>query len=659
MPESTVIPTARTKWARFAPPLLIAAIVLVYWLGLGGGYAFDDFPNIVDNKALHVASSHWRDWNAAIFSSPATDLQRPLAMLSFAANYAATGLDPWGMKFTNLLIHCLNALLVFGLVRQLLISIGEREPMSLVRRDFVALFIAAAWALNPINLMGVLFIVQRMESLCHVFVFAGLWIYLVGRQRQLRGAPRGMALVLAGLLAGTTLGVLAKESAVLLPVYALTIEVVLLRFKTTQQRTSKALLWTYAFVLFLPAVLGSLWLLPKILVPEAWAVRDFTLADRLMTETRVVLDYARWTYLPQLGELSLYHDDYVPSRGFWQPPSTVFCVLGIAMLAPAGWLLRRRRILSSLGIFWFLGAQLLTATLIPLELVFEHRNYFASLGLMLTLADALLLAPTSHWRKAACFGAVCLLAMYAFTTHLRAREWSDPVRFAISEAAKHPHSPRATYDEARTFIMLSDYRADSPFTAKALAALERARAAPHGSILAEQATLIFAARTGRPLQHEWWEAMWKKLDTRSPGPQDTSSLGSLNDCELHGECHFPREDMIQTFVRALRHGPNAEVLTIYGDYALNTLHDAELALRLWREAAQTSPGEASYHASLAKLYMASGAYAEAREEIERIRRLRRLGNNETLARELDDRLNQTISTKAPRRLDTEPAKDAQ
>src|SRR3569623_2674655 len=200
MPDSDSTP-AGGPW-RFAPIVLLAAIVLVYWVGLGGGYAFDDYPNIVDNKALHVASSQWSDWSAAIFSSPATDLQRPLAMLSFAINYAATGLDPWWMKIPNLLLHCLNTLLVFGLVRQLVALAGDRGKQPHRRRDLVALLVAAAWALTPITLMGVLFIVQRMESLCHVFVFAGLWAYLAGSRRQHRAAPRGMPLVLAGLVGG-------------------------------------------------------------------------------------------------------------------------------------------------------------------------------------------------------------------------------------------------------------------------------------------------------------------------------------------------------------------------------------------------------------------------------------------------------------------------
>ena len=49
----------------------------------------------------------------------------------------------------------------------------------------LALIVSAAWMLLPINLMAVLYVVQRMESLCQVFVLAGLWAYLHGRRMML------------------------------------------------------------------------------------------------------------------------------------------------------------------------------------------------------------------------------------------------------------------------------------------------------------------------------------------------------------------------------------------------------------------------------------------------------------------------------------------
>ena len=160
-----------TLLARWGLPLLLALVTLVYWPGLGGGFDFDDFPNIVNNTALHVRfGDPCRAWLAAAFSSPASDLQRPLAMLTFALNHALTGLDPYWMKATNLAIHLLNTLLVWIVARVLLATFG----VDATRRGILALWLAAFWSLASVNLLGVLFVVQRMESLCHTFVLAGL-----------------------------------------------------------------------------------------------------------------------------------------------------------------------------------------------------------------------------------------------------------------------------------------------------------------------------------------------------------------------------------------------------------------------------------------------------------------------------------------------------
>src|SRR6185437_15558241 len=99
----------------------------------------------------------------------------------------------------------------------------------------LALIVSAAWMLLPINLMAVLYVVQRMESLCQIFVLAGLWAYLHGRWMMLtatdtRRDRRGFALAFSGIVFGTLLGLTAKETAVLLPMFAFLAEWILLRF---------------------------------------------------------------------------------------------------------------------------------------------------------------------------------------------------------------------------------------------------------------------------------------------------------------------------------------------------------------------------------------------------------------------------------------------
>ncbi|WP_159017299.1 hypothetical protein [Cognatiluteimonas profundi] len=614
---------------------VLVLVALAYWSGLHGGFVFDDFPNIVDNPTLHVTlQSTASQWLAAMFSSPASDLQRPLAMLSFAINHALTGLDPFWMKLTNLGIHLVNTCLVYGLVRRLLQAFDSQQPQHL-RREWIALWIAAAWALNPINLMAVLFVVQRMESLCHMFVFAGLWLYLDGRSRLLANG-RGWPRMLGGLIGGTALGALAKESAVLLPLYALALEWALSGFSGPRHLGHRRVASVFGVLLALPAVTGLAWLLPKVLAQNAYSSRDFSLAERLLTESRVVVDYLHWTLLPNLGRLSLYHDDYPISRGLLDPPSTLAAIALIALLIGALSWLRSRRPLAALGLAWFLSAQLLTATIIPLELVYEHRNYFASLGLCLVMADILLCLPRRDLaRKVGKLAAAGLLLLYAGETSLRAREWSDPVRFSMTEAAKHPQSPRAAYDLGRNLVILTRYRPDSPFVAPAFAALDRATRVPNANTLPETALIFLAARLGAPQRPEWWQGLQRKLRSQPIGPQQTSSLASLVDCVLKDGCRLAQRDMIDTFLAALERGPNAEVLNIYGNYALNVLHDPGLALRLWQGAVEQAPNVVQYRETLARLLIAEGQLDAARAQIAQVRQLGRMGQNEAVARELD------------------------
>jgi hypothetical protein len=630
----------RRTWPAATLALLVG---LLYWPGRGGGFVFDDFPNLVDNAALRVTSLNWTQWSAALLSSDAGLLMRPLAMATFALNHWFTGLDPVPMKLTNIAIHAANAVLVLTLAR-LLLRLASPADVS-PRLEWASRFLAAAWALHPLQLMAVLFVVQRMESLAHGFVFAGLWAYLRGREQMLAGQG-GWPLLLAGLLGGTALGALSKESALLLPLYAFLAETCLPRLRDNGDRRIRAL---FALALFLPATLAAAWLWLRFGNAAAYATREFTLVERLLTEGRVVMDYLRWSMLPSLQDFALYHDDYVVSRGWWSPPSTAFAMAGLALLALSAAWLRNRRPVAALGIAWFLAAHAMTATFIPLELVFEHRNYFALLGVMLVLADVLLLAPAASGpaRRIGALLAVLFVAWIAGTTALRAREWSDPLRFTGSEATKHPASPRATYAHGLLLTQMTGFRADSPLLPEARAALERARAVNGSGILPQSALLILAARTGGPGEDAWWIEMEQRLKRRPVGAEDIGAIWALTRCARDGSCLFSRDRMLATFRAALRHGPHPEVLNAYGDYAINVLRDARMASRIWQQAVELRPAEPQYRANLAKLLIATRDFEGARRQIDVLRRSGRFGQNHLLAQDLTQRLDQADGRARP------------
>lgn len=603
-------------WRHWAAVLVcLAATATAYWPGLSGGYLFDDVPNIVDNTDVHVTTLDPQSWRAAALSSPSPELRRPLAMLSFAANYYYTRLDPFPMKGVNLLIHLLNGLLLWRVLLKLLLIWRGQQQLQLTdesRLRLVALGVTAAWLLAPINLSAVLYIAQRMESMAQLFVLGGFWLYLHGREHMLRGAiGSGVALCAAGLAGGSAIGLLSKESSVLLPVYTLLAEWALLRFASPTRSGWRALWITYGLLLLLPAALGLAWLLPRTIFGNAYSGRPFNLEQRLLTETRVLVDYIRWTLLPYPGGLSFYHDDIPLSQGWLNPWTTLASTALLAAGIAAAALLRRCLPLFALGIGWYFAAHLLTATVIPLELVFEHRNYFASAGLLLAGASLLLaLPPGQGWLRKAL--PVLGLALFAVVTRIRSEEWSHPIKFAYAEAVRHPGSARANIELGQTLAAASHYRADSKLIDPAMTAFERAAALPDSSIGPLSGLIIVASHMHRRIDPEWWTRMAEKLQAQPPSAESVTALEALSDCQRKQECPPQTEELLNAYLAALDHPPpSGRLLASYGTFAANMLGDYPTAERALADALNLLPTVNGIRFNLVKVMLLQNQFALA------------------------------------------------
>jgi tetratricopeptide (TPR) repeat protein len=250
-----------------------------------------------------------------------------------------------------------------------------------------------------------------------------------------------------------------------------------------------------------------------------------------------------------------------------------------------------------------------------------------------------MLLPLPRQRPLAMLIAAALVLFFAGTTRLRATEWSNPLVFAETEAAKHPDSPRATYDLARSLIIAGRYDRSSPFTLRAQPAVERALRAPGSDALPYQAALMLAARTGAPFQRAWWQGLQAKLRAHPGKPENQLALIALSDCALGKLCAFPPDDMIETFQAALEPGDQPVILGAFGSYALGVMGDPEFALRLWRESTRIDPNNSRIQKDATRLEIAQGHYAQAAERIESLRRRGRFGQNRDLADSLLVELN--------------------
>lgn len=634
------------QWPRPSTLWLLGALLLciaVYFPGLHGTWIFDDYANIVDNTDVQPATLDAETLARAALSSPASQLKRPLASLSFVANYHAGGLAPFGWKAVNLFIHLLNGWLVWLLARRLLAATEATADEESTRRT--AALIAAAWLLLPINLTAVLYVVQRMESLANLFVLGGLLIYTLGRQQQLQGHERrGLLYCLAALTLFPLLGVLAKESAAPLPLFAFLVELIVFRFRRVGAQRDRRLIALFALLLVPALIAASAWLLPWVLRPATWAARDFTLATRLLSEARILLDYIVWTLLPTPRALSFYHDNFRVSAGLFSPWTTFASLCAIAGLLLLALWLRRRAPLAALGIALYFAGHLLTGTVLPLELIYEHRNYFPSFGLLLAVIPPLAAAPQQlPYRSTRWIGLGLLAIWWTVLTAMTAQAWRDPLRQAREFDARAPDSARAKFELGRQLLLHANYAPGHPLTREAYAVLQQAAALPGASVLPEQSLIVTSAVNHEPIDDAWWQSMEAKLRAFPPDVQDIAALGTLERCVRGGACVLPFERLKAVFDAALAHPTHSgDLLMIHADYAWNISQEWDLAERSAAAAVAGAPGEPSYRVTLIRIQISYGRREQALAGIAELARLNVRGSLDRELAELRTLLDQHV-----------------
>jgi tetratricopeptide (TPR) repeat protein len=440
----------------------LLAAVLVYLPGIDGPFLFDDRPNITRNPMVKMDALGLTSLADAFFSGSHASARRGLARVSFALNhYAAGGFDARAFKLTNVAIHLLNGVLVFFLAAALLRSpalcarAGSGGDAEVPRewRSVIALLAAAIWLLHPIQLTSVLYVVQRMTSLAALCVFAGLLLYVLGRLRVLHARRGGFTMMALGLVGGVGLGVLCKENAVLLPVLAFVVELVLFGWPPPDSPQRASLLRFHALFILVPfmlALIAMVYLWPRWLEDYA-SVRDFTMTERLLTQSRVMWLYLGLFFAPLLHRFSLFHDDLALSTGLFEPASTALAICALALVIVYALHCARRGHVWAFAALFFLAGHAMESSFIALEMVHEHRNYVPAFALSVALAWYLVrgVRALARPRLFASITAVAIFAALGMVTATRASIWSDESVLARHIVAHHPGSYRAQSQLAR------------------------------------------------------------------------------------------------------------------------------------------------------------------------------------------------------------------
>jgi tetratricopeptide (TPR) repeat protein len=431
--------------------VLLGVASLVYLPGIAGPWVFDDHSNILQNSYLRIQSLDWSSLRHAAFSLESGPLQRPVSMVSFALNYYFAGSfsSTAPFKATNLALHITSALVVFWLLFLILRRVAElenggphTEPMGQTQLG-LAVGGALLWAIHPIQVTSVLYVVQRMAELSALFTLAGLTCYLIGRRRATAGQTKGIWLAVFGPAVFGILGALSKESAVLLPLFILILELSLFRNEppwTQWQRLPPRVRRAFVAGTILVTAAFLYWSVQY--WSPRYTIRDYTMVERLMTETRVLFFYLSLMLVPRINSLGHIHDDIEISRSLVEPWTTLPSIVGIAAFFIAAIAIRQRQLLLSLGILWFLVAHLLESTILPLEIAHEHRNYLALLGVILALVHVLGRTVVKTGNLRLWIALPVIIVVYGSVTYQRASQWADYNSFFRYESLHHPDSAR-------------------------------------------------------------------------------------------------------------------------------------------------------------------------------------------------------------------------
>ena len=196
---------ARLPWPAAAGVLALVCLA-AYWNSFRAEFLLDNQTIILkDPRLTTVGWQSVRDIFAYHYWWPSLEshLYRPLTTLTYWLNYSVfgNGVRPAGYHAVNLLLHWLNAALVFSLVR------------AVSGRPWAALAAAAVFASHPLTVESVTNVVGRADLLAALSVVGGLLLY----RRFLASTDRRRLAWLAALGAAYLGGVFCKESAVVLP----------------------------------------------------------------------------------------------------------------------------------------------------------------------------------------------------------------------------------------------------------------------------------------------------------------------------------------------------------------------------------------------------------------------------------------------------------
>ena len=611
---------------KFLLCLLLAFTATVYSFGLPGIFILDDNGIIQNNRYIQIDSLDTESVYQATFAKKRWPFYRATGMFSFALHYVTGYTNPEHFKIINISIHLFNGVLVYIFMTLVLGYVNRNQDKASHSSNITipALVIVAIWLLHPIQVSTVLYPYQRVTQLSALFVLSGIIFYLYYRIASIK-ENKSILVPIVGSGFFTLLAMLSKENGALLPLYLLCIELFILKFYCLSKLQTNLLRAFFIIFVVIPLTIATVYYTNPDYVSRAYAHREFTLFERLMTESRVLWLYLDMFLWPDISKMSLYHDNFTISKSLLSPLTTITSIAGILILTIFIFLARKNYPLISFGIFFWLFSHFMESTFLSLELIYEHRNYIGLVGLSFALYSLIYNFINFVYVKRAIY--ILILLVISTSTTIRAKYWSDEESFFKHESINQPDSSRAKRMLAAYYIkaLETDLALNQEYYPKIFELLNQAIEDDINAVWPLAQLIVLNDKLDMKIDNIWYEMIESRLGSKPGYHEKLFALRYL------ATCHVTVCDQNTSIVKSIfemtidnNHFTDALDSRLYAYYAMfleGALDEIDEANDYLNKALEIKPDSVTYNLNLVYIKYKLGEVENAKYLLNRTKAL--------------------------------------
>jgi protein O-mannosyl-transferase len=434
--------------------LALAGITLAVFAGVcGNGFVqYDDSQNIYSNP--HVMGLGWEQITWMFTNTQFARRYMPLGWLSYAVDYQFFGPNPHVYHLGNLLLHLVNVMLVFLVLKRLVrLADGPGQDQAGSSAELWCAAVGALfWAVNPLRTEPVAWAAARIY--CLAFLLAMVWLLMWLRSQESGITKRQRAIFYGLSVLAYTASLLTYPLALFAPAVLFVLEVYPLRRvgrRISDWWRPEALEVWRDKIPFL--IVGGGMLVTSLLVRtetnfayRPTTLQEFSLGSRIMQAFYIWAYYAWKPWAPY--DLAVCY----PTLHSFNPLGAEFIVSATVVLGASVLFGAMRRRWPGAFALWLCHLAVLIPVLGLTEYPHSACDRYSYLhGVLWSVAIAgLLRAVWRRGRQAYLAGSVALGAslLFALLAWQQVSAWRDPIMFyrhTIAREREHPH--RARFDE--------------------------------------------------------------------------------------------------------------------------------------------------------------------------------------------------------------------